>query len=388
MSANGQPAMELPPDESRVADIIIILTVMQAFSTIVLALRIWTRLSVQGMNLGADDWTIIASWVFLIAYTVDVTTQTRFGLGQHLLRLPPDTNFEASLQLFYFGEALYYITVSLTKVSILFLYLKLFPQQNYRLFIWSFMAFVALTGFTCTVAGLFQCDPIEKAWRTQLPGTCFNVVALFMSNAALNIFQDIVIYLLPVPMLWRVQVPLKQRIALICVFVVGGFVVVTGMVRLDSLQLASVSADVTWDNYGAAIWSSIEANFGIVCASLVHFKPLIARFAPSWLGISASSTKGSSNMMRLGDEPSGKGSLQTFGGGGRSNNKPFGILTEMELEENVSQSQSDLINPEARGGMTATVSHNPPVDYDAESQAQSQDGIHTTRDFSVSYKNI
>jgi hypothetical protein len=319
------------PKESRSDDVIIILTVMQALSTIVVAARLLTRLLIQRMRLAADDWIITASWVVLVAYTVDVCTQTKFGLGKHLDDLPPTTNHAASLELFYYGEALYYITVSLTKVSILFLYLRLFPQENYRIFNYIMMAFVIATGFSCTVAGIFQCDPIRKAWLTDLPGKCFNQPSLFIANAGLNIAQDLIIYGLPIPMLWKVQRPLKERIALTGIFVVGGFVCITGMVRLESLKLASISKDPTWDNYGAAIWSSIEANFGVICASLVHFQPLIKRFAPSLLGLSSGGSKGN-KMVRLGDEPSGDpNSLKTFGQ--RQFDKPVGVLTQMELDD-------------------------------------------------------
>jgi hypothetical protein len=41
------------------------------------------------------------------------------------------------------------------------------------------------------------------------------------------------------------------------------------------------------DNFNSAIWSAIESNVGIVCASLVHYKPLIARYLPSWMGINS-----------------------------------------------------------------------------------------------------
>ncbi|KAJ4309662.1 hypothetical protein N0V84_011382 [Fusarium piperis] len=367
------------PKESRSDDVVIILTVMQALSTIVVAARLLTRLLIQHMRLAADDWSIIVSWVLLVAYTVDVCTQTKFGLGKHIGDLPPDTNFAASLELFYYGEALYYITVSLTKVSILFLYLRVFPQQNYRVFNICMMAFVIATGFSCTVAGIFQCNPIRRAWLTSLPGTCFNRVALFIANASLNIAQDLIIYILPIPMLWQVQRPLGQRLALIGIFVVGGFVCVTGMIRLKSLQVASISKDPTWDNYGAAVWSSIEANFGLICASLVHFKPLIKRFAPSLLGLSIRGSKGS-KMVRLGDESSeNPNSLKTFGQ--RQFNKPVGVLTQMELEDMEHSSRpNDAFGGSPPGYATASVGNKKPFQ---ESQEHLQ-GINATTHIDIS----
>lgn len=172
-------------------------------------------------------------------------TETEFGLGKHVAALSPDTNFPASLELFYYGEMVYYACVSLTKVSILILYLKISPNRTFRILVWSMMAFVLGTCISSVVADIFQCTPIHKAWRTSVEGTCINQVALYVANAGLNITQDLLIYFLPVPMLWNLNMPRRQRTALILVFVVGAFVVITGMIRLKSLFVASSGTDPT-----------------------------------------------------------------------------------------------------------------------------------------------
>jgi len=390
--------------ESRSESLVAIVTCMMCLSTIFLVLRVWTRARVQGIPSAADEWTIVISWLFSIAFTVNVCVQTKYGLGKHVLDLPPTTNFSAALELFYYGEATYYITVSLTKISILFLYLKLIPQRPYRIANWGMMAFVALTAFTCVVAGIFQCSPINKAWRPDLPGTCFNQVALFLSNAGLNILQDIVIYFLPVKTLWQIQLPKKQRIALIAIFVVGAFVCITGILRLESLTMASVSKDPTCksrpssglsslqladfpaagDNYGAAIWSSIESNVGIVCASLAHLKPLIARYAPSLLSIQRNT--------RLADERSGpndksSGSRSMGRSTGTGKRAPFGILTEMELEEN---DQSSMAPPSTGHKPLSDGSDDNddefPLSKPRESAVRQSIEIHKTTQFSVAYQ--
>ena len=107
------------------------------------------------------------------------------------------------------------------------------------------MVFVIVTAFACVTASIFQCGPIHKAWDVtgKVPGYCINVNALFFANAALDIFQDAVIYVLPMRMLYQVQIPKRQKIALMIVFAVGGFVVITGMVRLNALKFAQNSPD-------------------------------------------------------------------------------------------------------------------------------------------------
>ena len=55
------------------------------------------------------------------------------------------------------------------------------------------------------------------------------------------------------------------------------------------------------------MWSAIESNIGIVCASLPHFKPLIDRFYPSLMGPG----RGNSQMTPLHDQS--KGSMPSEG---------------------------------------------------------------------------
>ena len=107
------------------------------------------------------------------------------------------------------------------------------------------MAFVIATAVTFVIITIFQCTPIHKAWDAtgKVQGTCVNVNAVFYANAGLDIFQDALIYILPLKMLYQLQVPRRQKIALIGVFTVGGFVVITGMVRLNFLKVAQNTSD-------------------------------------------------------------------------------------------------------------------------------------------------
>jgi hypothetical protein len=58
--------------ESRSESLIAIVTCMMALSTLILALRVWTRARVQGIPSAADEWTILVSWMFSIAFTINV----------------------------------------------------------------------------------------------------------------------------------------------------------------------------------------------------------------------------------------------------------------------------------------------------------------------------
>ena len=130
-----------------------------------------------------------------------------------------------------------------TKVAILNLYLRIGVQRAFRRLVWACIAVVTATAIASVTASIFQCTPIRKAWDSDLNGSCIDVNALFFANAGLDIFQDAFIYVLPMRMLYQLQVPRRQKIALMLVFAVGGFVVITGMVRLNSLKKAQNTPD-------------------------------------------------------------------------------------------------------------------------------------------------
>jgi hypothetical protein len=49
------------------------------------------------------------------------------------------------------------------------------------------------------------------------------------------------------------------------------------VLRFYSLYVIADSPDVTWDNVGAATWSSGELNVAIICACLPTLKPIVGR---------------------------------------------------------------------------------------------------------------
>lgn len=63
-------------------------------------------------------------------------------------------------------------------------------------------------------------------------------------------------------------------------------VCVTSIIRLKSLYEISVSPDTALDGVNAGIWSGIEINVALACASLPAIKPLISKVVPHFLSSS------------------------------------------------------------------------------------------------------
>ena len=117
------------------------------------------------------------------------------------------------------------ITIGLIKVSLLFFYLRVFPARPFRIACWGTMAFCAATGITFALVTIFQCHPINYVWNKNIDGKCVNFNSVAWANAAINIFQDIIIILLPMNELRQLKLSNRKKIGMYAMFGVGGLLV-------------------------------------------------------------------------------------------------------------------------------------------------------------------
>ena len=91
---------------------------------------------------------------------------------------------------------------------------------------WFFvMAWVILWFVGCGSATVFQCTPVSLYWNQlagDTSGFCINGYSFLAANAALNITSDIMILILPMPIVWRLHIKKSQKLAISSIFLLGG----------------------------------------------------------------------------------------------------------------------------------------------------------------------
>ena len=121
----------------------------------------------------------------------------------------------------YVLEILYIPAIGLIKSSILLFYLRIFPQKNVRMVIHGVQAIVAAWTVSITIAFLFQCAPVHKAWEFTIPGHCVVIKRVWLGNAIPNILTDLAIIIIPLPLVWALQISRPQKYALCGIFLTG-----------------------------------------------------------------------------------------------------------------------------------------------------------------------
>ncbi|KAF2219703.1 hypothetical protein BDZ85DRAFT_183704, partial [Elsinoe ampelina] len=253
-----------------------------AIAFLFVALRMFTR-GIIVRNIGPEDWTILGAWLCSLALTICILFEVKFGQGHHIhtLSLTQLTGIYKSL---YYSLSFYQAGLVLNKVSILCQYYRIFPGKNIRLAIWIMAVLTAIYGFWSIFGNIFICTPIPYFWNRGIPGgKCINTTAFWFANAGMNILTDILVFVLPMPALKKLQLPKKQKVGLMLVFALGGFVCLTSILRLHSLYNVTKSTDLTWDNGPIAYWSSVEVNVGIICACLPTLKAFAMKYFPNML---------------------------------------------------------------------------------------------------------
>ncbi|KAF7559195.1 hypothetical protein G7046_g4969 [Stylonectria norvegica] len=192
---------------------------------------------------------------------------------------------------------LYNPILALVKTSALLFLLRLGGQKRrVRIAIISLLVFNAALMISIFICCIMQCKPIDYFWERAAvsapKGSCFDMYAFYVVTAALTILTDILVLSLPFWIFLSLKLPLRVRLALVGVFVMGGVVTVMSILRLA--WLVETLYYPKSDNKGSDIrfiYSSIETNMAIVCACAPALRPLCIQWFPRFF----SSLKSSAN---------------------------------------------------------------------------------------------
>ncbi|RSL72418.1 hypothetical protein CEP53_001122 [Fusarium sp. AF-6] len=239
----------------------------------IVILRCVARLMVT-KRLWWDDWTALVATVFLIALLVLQTQSAELGFGLHFWNVDV-ANAKPIFQIFYVTQILYILIQVSAKASLLAFYSRVFTSRGFRIAVWSAAAFLVGHGIIFLGLVIFQCTPISSIWNRSLENKCLNLTAIGYAGGVFSIVEDIVIFIMPIPELWKLQLGGRKKAALLFMFSIGSFACVTSMVRLKYLVSFSSTLDATWDNVYVVIWSMIELSCALICASLPALRPLI-----------------------------------------------------------------------------------------------------------------
>ncbi|TQV97232.1 integral membrane protein [Cordyceps javanica] len=252
----------------------------------VVAFRVWWRcIKHNAGTLNRADICVVIGLVFNVIQVACVSTAiVQWGFGHHAPYLTPEQRYN-SLFYFFIFQCFVKNTVGISKLSFLFLYLDIFPQHRFRIICWGLIIHICLGLLALNITTILQCRPIPFSWDKTLHGKCINIKAFWYAQSGWNTFMDVVVLLLPVPLVVKLQMNRRSKFGLLIVFILGTFVCITSIERMISLNFnATFAKDFTWATGTSVIWTQVESTVGVICACAPSLRQPLASFIPKLFG--------------------------------------------------------------------------------------------------------
>ncbi|KAI1163979.1 hypothetical protein F5B18DRAFT_617192 [Nemania serpens] len=283
------------------------------------ALRLTAR-RLKGLRLGIDDWLLLAALLFLFVTAGLNYAMLFYGLGRQARTVSMET-LETFLKLLVITQIIFITGLMLVKVSILQLYLRIFPSRRFRIAVYVVTGAVVAWWTAITLLTIFQCQPIQKSYQPWIPGQCIPLYGAYYGSGLPDILSDAVILCLPVIQVIKLKTSLTNKIVIGFFFTAGAFATFASINRLIVVFQVDHS-NGTWTLVEPLAWAIIEQASAVVSACLPTLRPLLMEV----FKFAKISTKDRSN------DNSGSGwnsELVTIGGGTASGRRKGGKFLKL-----------------------------------------------------------
>ncbi|KAG8169977.1 hypothetical protein KVR01_000722 [Diaporthe batatas] len=275
-----------PPSVLLGTSILFIITSIAA-----VGLRFYSR-SLIKTPLSWDDWITIPSMLICIGLSVNQIIAVKFGgLGGHqdlvngqIAHTPQLYAYEKTK---YAYQLLGTIGLFVVKLSVLFFYRRIFSVRAFNIVNTVFIYLTLAWGLAFTFAGAFQCTPVSTLWdkfEIEYGDSCVNVQPFYLGFGVSDLILDVLIFALPMPHLYSLQMPMRQKLAIGGIFFLGSIVVAIGITRIVIFQQVisftkqepfTYFYDITWYTAGTLLWHLAENAVALVGCCLPTYRPLL-----------------------------------------------------------------------------------------------------------------
>ncbi|KAH7350317.1 hypothetical protein BKA66DRAFT_291273 [Pyrenochaeta sp. MPI-SDFR-AT-0127] len=259
--------------------VIVIITACSLLSTVIVGLRFYVRLVIT-RKFGNEEWALAAA---LATYFISVSlilVCVKYGLGQHFYTLSTRERSQF-LKFMWIASTAYGAIIMLIKATFLLQYRRVFPLPSFQRVCDIFLAFIAAWALAGTIGAFLHCRPLIRNWDPAEPTGCAERIDFWLSMGILHVISDVLIFLLPLPLLRTLPLPKLQKGVLMAVFSLGFFTCAISIIRLTTLHASTSSDDPTWINVNTVVWSVAEVTCAIFCACIPTLRPLL-RYSTGW----------------------------------------------------------------------------------------------------------
>ncbi|TDZ41441.1 hypothetical protein CTRI78_v009623 [Colletotrichum trifolii] len=261
-------------------------TVALLLATLVTILRVYVR-GLLLRSWALDDYILVASYVSVLIVGLLMLINTHYGDGLHVGKLSQENYFktqEARQDRPQQGKKLSNLmtdidhcgcAIPLIKTTFLLQYRRVFPYPPFVKLCNMFLFFVVTFGITQVISTCLACIPLRSLWDLSVPGRCIELLDWWLIGSSINLFTDVAILCMPLPLLRTLRIFPKPLVVLVVTFGIGIFTCSISVIRITNLRLASTSNDPTYESVVSGMWSITELASALICVCVPTLNPLL-----------------------------------------------------------------------------------------------------------------
>ncbi|KAL8910428.1 MAG: hypothetical protein Q9171_004266 [Xanthocarpia ochracea] len=354
------PSLPPPPDgdSNRAGEVYAFTWILVTISIIFVTGRMYSR-RVLTKNIWWDDWCICAALLIDLAVAIIWTIYAREGYARHMFYLD-------RLQLSHAGElnaisrSLCVLAIGLGKISVAFLIERFAGPSKWRKWLLRCISISVAVSATITVIMFYaQCQPVRAVWDKGLvkagKAKCRDPIPINTWNQVIAgywAFLDFALVIIPVDIIWKLQLSTKKKVGLSLLLSAGIFAGICAAVKTSKIPITvRGQIDITWLTIELLMWGGIEMNVIIIAACIPTLRPLVlvllGRPSGSQYRTGSSSRKSYSQHLRS----NGSNRLRNPASriNGINSNKAFDSATELHsMNTDGRETDTRAVNTEVR----------------------------------------
>ncbi|KAK4958652.1 hypothetical protein LTR28_005415, partial [Elasticomyces elasticus] len=248
--------------------LIVVNAIFVALVVLAVALRYYARIAIKKW-FGSDDVLIGLALLFTLGMTaVVLLANLLYGWDRHVWDIPPSKIQKANVIAFA-AKIMFTMAATFTRLSLLSFYFRLVKDSGVRWFAWVLRLSLVWVLGVCVafvVLTVWQCKPISAYWvYPPMPaGSCMDEGTVTLWAGVINCISDLLVTVLPIPIVMRLQMPLKERLGVVVLLSLGFAVTVAGVVRTYFIWWSLIKSwDETWFAYPLWIAAAVEIDLAV-----------------------------------------------------------------------------------------------------------------------------
>ncbi|MCJ1423199.1 hypothetical protein MMC29_001081 [Sticta canariensis] len=240
-------------------------------------LRFWARI-VGKIAWGADDTLIIIGAILSLSVIGCCLGDVHYGgVGYHsaVFVLSSPSKLIVWAKYILVIPMVYLAAIIFPKLAILVLYLRFFTKRTDRIACWVIGGLMVANCVGCILAGFFICTPLEFLWNRTIPGGhCLDINAWYRWGSLMNIITDVAMLMLPIPVIWKIQISKTVKLGLILIIATGSSGLITSIIRWKVFFTHDLQVDGTWTASRLITLIIVDSGMYLIAACLPTYRPL------------------------------------------------------------------------------------------------------------------